>query len=85
MSPTATESGWDIVKSFQGTGTISMRGDPLVGLSHEFPTSQRQPTVKIDPKQKGHPTPSGDSGCAYRLCVLDKGPYGPGIRLVLGK
>lgn len=38
VSPTATEPGWDIVKSFQRTGTISMRGDPLVGLSHEFPT-----------------------------------------------
>lgn len=42
MSPVATEPVWDTVKTFWVTGTIHMRGDPLAGLSHEFPTSQRQ-------------------------------------------
>lgn len=39
---------------------------------------------KTGPKQKGHSTLSGDTGCAYCLCVLDKGPYGPGMRSGLG-
>lgn len=60
MSPPATQPGQDMVKTFRVTENIHMRGDPLAGLSHEFPTSQRQPTInRTDPKQKSHiPHPS---------------------------
>ena len=40
---------------------------------------------RTDPRQKGHPIPSADSGCTHCLCILDKGPCGLGIRLVSGK
>lgn len=51
LSPPATEPEWDIVKTFWVTETIRMRGDPLVGLSHEFPTSQRRPTTGLTPNR----------------------------------